>query len=145
MFFNSLRHGWWFCIIEALNHLILPEWIRELRIKPFQLPNSTGNGFFMKNIYLVTFKMVSRLALSTAIRSLLSAKNKKKRTNCWFFSLCRQNGSKFSLREVTKGTKYRAFCLNTDVWYGHTGYYWIKCPILCGRSLIKEAGNQRQE
>lgn len=94
---------------------------------------------------LVTFKMVSRLALSTAIRSLLSAKNKKKRTNCWFFSLCRQNGSKFSLREVTKGTKYRAFCLNTDVWYGHTGYYWIKCPILCGRSLIKEAGNQRQE
>lgn len=112
-------------------------------LNPFSCQKALEMDFLWRT--LVTFKMVSRLALSTAIRSLLSAKNKKKRTNCWFFSLCRQNGSKFSLREVTKGTKYRAFCLNTDVWYGHTGYYWIKCPILCGRSLIKEAGNQRQE
>lgn len=112
-------------------------------LNPFSCQIALEMDFLWRT--LVTFKMVSRLALSTAIRSLLSAKNKKKRTNCWFFSLCRQNGSKFSLREVTKGTKYRAFCLNTDVWYGHTGYYWIKCPILCGRSLIKEAGNQRQE
>lgn len=39
-----------------------------------------------------------------------------------FFSLCRRTGFKFSLREVTNGTKYRAFCLNTDAWYGHTEF-----------------------
>lgn len=66
---------------------------------------------------LVTFKMVSRLALSAATRSLPSAKNKREHKNGWVHSFfgC-QTVFKFSLKEVNKGKNIRTFhwCL---VWY----------------------------
>lgn len=58
---------------------------------------------------LVTFKMVSRLALSAATRSLPSAKNKREHKNGCFLFFCCQTRFIFSLKEVKKGKNIRTF------------------------------------